>query len=209
LARGGKVDMRIEPGLLERGIKDTFRLISLYNQANNDKSYFSVMFSSYQIYMDNIHDLLTTENEYGLTIEKYFENNVLNTKIIGLAKREIKNISEYEYCRREALHNRATLSQKLKINDINRKISFIFSIYLQKRMNNKIENYLKIVFVELPSSNFGQIEIPENDTSPKGIFCININNTFNFLCENIVCSCDCSMPNNDCSLTLAIKSSLN
>jgi hypothetical protein len=110
---------------------------------------------------------------------------------------------------REALHNRATLSQKLKINDINRKSSFIFSIYLQKRMNNKIENYSKIDFVELPSSNFGQIEIPENDNSPKAMLCKNINNTFNSLCENIVCSCDCSMPNNDCSLTLALKSSLN
>jgi len=110
---------------------------------------------------------------------------------------------------RAALHNRATLSQKLKINDINRKSSFIFSIYLQKRINNKFGNYSKIDFVELPSSNFGLIEIPENDTSPKGILFKNINNTFNSLCENIIFSCDCSMPNNDCSLTLALRSSLN
>ena len=176
---------------------------------NNDKSNFFVMVSSYQIYMENIYDLLSAENGYGLTIEKYLENNVLNTNIIGLTKKEIKNISEYEYFMRAALHNRATLSQKLKINDINRKSSFIFSIYLQKRINNKIENYSKIDFVELPSSNFGLIEIPENDTSPKGILCKSINNTFNSLCENIICSCDCSMPNNDCSLTLALKSSLN
>ena len=209
LVRGGKTSTGIEPGLLVRGVRDVFRLISLYNQANNDKSYFFVMFSSYQIYLDNIHDLLTTENNYGLTIEKYMENNILNTNIIGLTKREIKSISEYEYCMREALHNRANLSQKLKINDINRKSSFIFSIYLKKRMNNKIENYSKIDFVELPSSNFGQIEIPENDNSPKVTLCKNINNTFNSLCENIVCSCDCIMPNNDCSLTLALKSSLN
>jgi len=209
LARGGETGEGIEPGLLFRGVRDVFRLISLYNQTNNDKSNFIVMFSSYQIYMENIHDLLSTENGYGLTIEKYLESNVLNTNIIGLTKKEIKNISEYEYCMREALHNRATLSQKLKINDINRKSSFIFSIYLQKKMNNKIENYSKIDFVELPSSNFGQTEIPENDTSPKGMLCKNINNTFNSLSENIICSCDCSMPNNDCSLTLALKSSLN
>ena len=209
LARGGKTDTGIEPGLLVRGVRDAFRLISLYNQANNDKSYFFVMFSSYQIYLDNIHDLLTTENDYNLSIEKYMENDILNTNIIGLTKREIKNISEYEYCMREALHNRATLSQKLKINDINRKSSFIFSIYLQKRMNNKNENYSKIDFVELPSSNFGQIEIPENDNSPKVMLCKSINNTFNSLCENIICSCDCTIPKNDCSLTLALKNSLN
>ena len=209
LVRGGKTDTGVEPGLLVRGVRDVFRLISLYNQANNDKPYFFVMFSSYQIYLDNIHDLLTIDNDNSLTIEKYVENNILNTNIIGLTEREIKNISEYECCMREALHNRATLSQKLKVNDINRKSCFIFSILLQKRMNNKIENYSKIDFVELPSSNFGQTEIPENDLSPKVMLCKNINNTFNSLCENIVCSCDCSMPNNDCPLTLALKSSLN
>ena len=209
LVRGGKTDTGVEPGLLVRGVRDVFRLISLYNQANNDKPYFFVLFSSYQIYLDNIHDLLTTENDNSLTIEKYLENNILNTNIFGLTEREIKNISEYESCMREALHNRATLSQKLKTNDINRKSSFIFSIRLQRRMNNKIENYSKIDFVELPSSNFGQTEIPENDLSPKVMLYKNINNTFNSLCENIVCSCDYSMPNNDCTLTLALKSTLN
>jgi len=209
LVRGGKTDTGVEPGLLVRGVRDIFRLISLYNQANNDKPYFYVMFSSYQIYLDDIRDLLTIDNDNSLSIEKYLENNILNTNIIGLTEREIKNISEYEYCMREALHNRATLSQKLKINDINRKSSFIFSIHLQKRMNNKIENYSKIDFVELPSSNFGQTEIPEEDLGPNILLCKNINNTFNSLCENIVCSCNYSMPNNDCPLTLALKSSLN
>ena len=31
------------------------------------------MVSSYQIYMENINDLLSSENGYGLTIEKYLE----------------------------------------------------------------------------------------------------------------------------------------
>ena len=110
------------------------------------------MFSSYQIYLDNIHDLLTTENNYGLTIEKYLENNILNTNIIGLTKREIKSISEYEYCMREALHNRATLSQKLKINDINRKSSFIFSIYLKKKIYHLVIldklKFMKMIIVQ-------------------------------------------------------------
>ena len=80
----------VELGLLVRGARDAFRLISLYNQANNDKPYFFVMFSSYQIYLDNIHGLLTIDSDNSLSIEKYLENNIWNTNIIGLAKEKLK-----------------------------------------------------------------------------------------------------------------------
>ena len=208
MVRGGKTRKGVEPGLLARGVRDIFRLISLYNQANNNSPYFYVLFSSYQIYLENIHDLLSTENN-NLTVEKYLDNGIINTNIIGLTEREIKNISEYEYCMREAVHNRATLSQKLKVNDINRKSSFIFTIKVQKRTNNNIDNYSRIDFVELPSSNFGQVEISENDCSSKAILYKNSNNIFNSLCENIVCSSSYTMPNNDCSLTLCLKNTIN
>ena len=208
MVRGGKTRKGVEPGLLARGVRDIFRLISLYNQANNNSPYFYVLFSSYQIYLENICDLLSTENNI-LNIEKYLDNGIINTNIIGLTEREIKNISEYEYCMREAVHNRAILSQKLKVNEINRKSSFIFSIKVQKRTNNNIDYFSRIDFVELPSSNFGQTEISENDFSQKAIIYKNINNVFNSLCENIACSCDYKMPNNDCSLTLALKNTIN
>ena len=181
-------------------------------------SSFHVKFCSYQIYLDNIHDLLSTES-YLITVEKYLENNYVNTNLIGLTEREIKNISEYENCMREALHNRATLSQKLKINDLNRKSYFIISIRLEKKVYNKdgilmlndnFKNYSRIDFVELVSSNFGLIEqISENDFTPKAMLYRNTDNVFNSICENIVCSCNCTTPNNDCSLTLALKNSIN
>ena len=218
LLRGGTTSGGNEAGLLSRAIRDIFRLISLYNQANNDSSSFHVKFCSYQIYLDNIHDLLSTES-YLITVEKYLENNYVNTNLIGLTEKEIKNISEYENCMREALHNRATLSQKLKINDINRKSYFIISIRLEKKIYNKdgilmlndnLKNFSRIDFVELVSSNFGQIDqISENDFTPKGMLYRNTDNVFNSICENIVCSCNCTTPNNDCSLTLALKNSIN
>ena len=95
LLRGGTTSGGNESGLLSRAVRDIFRLISLYNQANNDSSSFHVKFCSYQIYLDNIHDLLSTES-YLITVEKYLENNYVNTNLIGLTEREIKNISEYE-----------------------------------------------------------------------------------------------------------------
>ena len=61
------------------------------------------------------------------------ENNYVNTNLIGLNEKEIKNIPEYESCMREVLHNRAILSQKLKVNDINRKSYLIISIRLEKK----------------------------------------------------------------------------
>ena len=218
LLRGGTTSKGNESGILSRAIRDIFRLISLYNQANTNSSSFHVKFCSYQIYLDNIHDLLSTES-YLITVEKYLENNYINTNLIGLTEKEIKNISEYENCMREALHNRANLSQKLKINDINRKSYFIISIRLEKKIYNKdgililndnLKNYSRIDFVELVSSNFGQIEqISENDFTPKAMLYRNTDNVFNSLCENIVCSCNCTTPNNDCSLTLALKNTIN
>ena len=164
LLRGGTTCGGNEAGLLSRAIRDIFRLISLYNQANNDSSSFHVKFCSYQIYLDNIHDLLSTES-YLITVEKYLENNYVNTNLIGLTEKEIKNISEYENCMREALHNRATLSQKLKINDINRKSYFIISIRLEKKIYNKdgvlmlndnLKNFSRIDFVELSLITLGK-----------------------------------------------------
>ena len=218
LLRGGSTNKGSETGLLSRAIRDTFRLISLYNQASNNSSSFHVKFCSYQIYLDNIHDLLSTESPV-ITVEKYIENNYINTNLVGLTEREIKNFAEYENCMREAVHNRATLSQKLKINDLNRKSHFIISIRLEKRtfnkdgiliLNDNLKNFSRIDFVELTSSNFGQIEqISENDFTPKGMLYKNTDNAFNSLCENIVCSCNCTNPENDCPLTLALKNSIN
>ena len=219
LLRGGSTSYGGESGLLYRGIRDIFRLISLYNQANTNTSSFHVKFCSYQIYLDNIHDLLSSEN-YIVTIEKVLENNLVNTNLIGLTEKEIKNIAEYESCMREAVHNRATLSQKLKINDINRKSYFIISIRLEKKIYSKdgmliiddnFKNYSRIDFVELVSSNFANNseQIPENDFSPKSMLYRNTDNVFNSLCANIVCSCNCTKPNNDCALTLALKNSIN
>ena len=218
LLRGGATLKGNESGLLSRGIRDIFRLISLYNQANNDLSSFHVKFCSYQIYLDNIHDLLSTES-YLITVEKYLENNYINTNLVGLTEKEIKNISENENCLREAIHSRANLSQKLKINDLNRKSYFIISIRLEKKIYNKdgdliindnLKNFSRIDFVELVSSNFSEIDqISENDFTPKAMLYRNTDNVFNSICENIVCSCNGSTPNNDCSLTLALKNSIN
>ena len=37
----------------------------------------------------------------------------------------------------------------------------------------------------------------------------NTDKVFNSICENIVCSCNCTTPNIDCSLTLELKNSIN
>ena len=219
LLRGGNTQYGGESGLIYRGIRDIFRLISLYNQANTNTSSFHVKFCSYQIYLDNIHDLLSKES-FIVTVEKYLENNLVNTNLLGLTEKEIKSIPEYESCMREAVHNRSTLSQKLKINDINRKSYFIISIRLEKKIYSKdgiliiddnFKNYSRIDFVELVSSNFANNsdQITENDMSPKAMLYRNTDNVFNSLCENIVCSCNCTTPSSDCALTLALKNSIN
>ena len=219
LLRGGNTQYGGESGLIYRGIRDIFRLISLYNQANTNTSSFHVKFCSYQIYLDNIHDLLSKES-FIVTVEKYLENNLVNTNLLGLTEKEIKSIPEYESCMREAVHNRATLSQKLKINDINRKSYFIISIRLEKKIYSKdgiliiddnFKNYSRIDFVELVSSNFANNsdQITENDMSPKAMLYRNTDNVFNSICENIVCSCNCTTPSSDCALTLALKNSIN
>ena len=208
LLRGGEINKKIEPGILARSIKDIFNLIDLRKQANSNikNLKYIVKFSAYQIYLDNINDLLSIDNNL-IKIEQYYENNKINTILTGLTEAEIKNKSEYDNCIREALYNRGNLSQKLKVNDIKRKSHFIITIKLFCQKDKNIEKFSQVDFVELASSNFG-LQDKNNIPINENLF-IDTNLVFSLLLENIICAAKNISPSKNCKLTETLKNTLN
>ena len=218
----GSSDNNNEQGLLSRCINDIFSLVDLNKQANfnlkhnlNGLNKFIVKISSYQVYMDNVNDLLDHETKK-IKLEKYYNNGIINCDLINLTQKEIRNKYEYDICIKETIHNRKTLLQKLRVNDLKRKSHFIISISLEKREKdtnnynneNLIENYSQIDFVELCSSNYGLMNINENDVSQNALLYRNTSKTFNSICDNIVSLCDNNTPKTESKLTLCLKKTL-
>ena len=172
-----------EHGILSKAINDIFSLVELTKQANqNEKinSFFIVKISAYQIYLDSVHDLLSREIKQ-IKVEQYYDDNLINTNLVNLTQKQIKNKNDYDTFIQEAVRQRKNLAQVLKVNELKRKSHLVISISIEKReitsdgisrINNEnlIDNYAQIDFVELVSSNFGLIsDFDENDSSMNSI----------------------------------------
>ena len=200
ILRGGDGKNEKEPGMLTRVINDILNIISVNNN-------FIIKCSAYQIYMDNIYDLLSNDINQ-LNIKKDFnasKDGFINTYIEGLIKRKINNKQEYDLSIREAINNRKNLNKILCINDNKKRSHLIITIYLTQ--NNNIIS--QIDFVELASSNFGILN--DNDdynclfTENNNKFFKNVSKVFNSIAENIICLSKGCISNNDSILTLALK----
>ena len=218
----GSADQKCsEPGLLSRAVVDLFNLVELTRQANiNSKinNYFVVKCSAYQVYLDNVNDLLARETRQ-IKLEKYFDENSINCNMIGLTQKEIRNKTEYDLCIKEAVNQRKWLTQVFKVNELKRKSHFIISLRIEKREKTSdgitktnecsIDNYAQIDFVELASSNFGFMnDIDENDESLNGILYKNTSKVFNSLCNNIVSASAHLTPKFETKLTLCLKKTI-
>jgi hypothetical protein len=189
-----------EHGILSKAINDIFSLVELTKQANqNEKinSFFIVKISACQIYLDSVHDLLSREIKQ-IKVEQYYDDNLINTNLVNLTQKQIKNKNDYDTFIQEAVRQRKNLAQVLKVNELKRKSHLVISISIEKReitsdgisrINNEnlIDNYAQIDFVELVSSNFGLIsDFDENDSSMNSILYQNTSKVFNSLSDNIV-----------------------
>ena len=166
LLRGSTIKNENETGLLTKSIDDLLLKIGLNN---ND---FSIKISVYQIYMDQINDLLY-ENEN-------FKN------IIDISRVEIKNRKEFDLTLREAINNRNNLYKNKLINDNKGKSHLIISIYLENKNEIKILPFTQIDFVELASCDYGLLNENEISKNINNQIFKNINKTFNLIAENII-----------------------
>jgi len=220
--RGSADQRNNEHGILSKAINDIFSLVELTKQANqNEKinSFFIVKISAYQVYLDSVHDLLSREIKQ-IKIEQYYDDNLINTNLVNLTQKQIKNKSDYDTFIQEAVKQRKNLAQVLKVNELKRKSHLVISISIEKRettsdgisrINNEnlIDNYAQIDFVELVSSNFGLIgDIDDNDASMNGILYQNTSKVFNSLSDNIVSSSSNMTPKNESKLTLCLKKTI-
>ena len=212
LLRGSPNQKLNEPGLLSRAMNDIINLVDVNKQSNlNSKinEFFIIKLSIYQVYLDNVYDLLTSEIK-PLKVEKFIDNNnKLNTNIFGLSRITIREKSDYDLLIRDAMNQRKNLSQVLKVNELKRKSHLIISISLEKESNEINQNdsvFSQIDFVELASSNFGLMDnLEENDVSLNAILYRNTSKTFSALSDNIVMYSQNLEPTNESKLTDCLK----
>jgi hypothetical protein len=218
LLRGSPDQKLNEPGLLSRAINDVITLVDVNKQSNLNShinEFFVIKLSIYQIYLDNVYDLLTSEIK-PLKVEKYIDNNnKVNTNIFGLSRMTIREKSDYDLYIRDAMNQRKNLSQVLKVNELKRKSHLIISISLEKegQTNEGINTinpgdaiFSQIDFVELASSNFGLMDnLEENDVSLNAVLYRNTSKTFSALTNNIVMYSQNLEPTNESKLTDCLK----
>ena len=140
-------------GILTKAILDVFNLSSLAKQANkaNDtiKNFYKVKMSAFQIYMDNIDDLLckeqlTNELRNEIVLVKFYDNGEISCRMRNVCEVDLRNQNDYDLCMKEVMHQRKNLNTLLNVNDLKRKSCFIISIIIDKIAkdfsNNKGDN---------------------------------------------------------------------
>ena len=217
-----------EHGILAKSVIDILNYVELYKQVNNDmnkvNNIFTLKFSSYQIYFDKMHDLLS--KDINLVKMKYsYENNDNNniiTNFIGLTEKEIRNLQDFILYMKEIELNKNKLIKKLKIDNIKSKNNIIYTIKIEKKKRNNInfesrsefiiENYSQISFVELAASNIGLLEKLNdiNDISVNNNMYTNTKNIFMSISENISALSNKTQPQKEKEsiLTLSLKNVL-
>ena len=151
----------LPPGILTKAILDVFNLSSLAKQANkaNDtiKNFYKVKMSAFQIYMDNIDDLLckeqlTNEQRNEIVLEKFYDNGEISCRMRNVCEVDLRNQNDYDLCMKEVMHQRKNLNTLLNVDDLKRKSCFIISIIIDKIAkdfsNNKGDNTGTIISEE-------------------------------------------------------------
>ena len=224
LLRGGTDQKHNEQGLLSRAVNDLFTLIDLTSQTNNQHNtpqytHYIVKCSAYQVYLNNVNDLLSNEQRT-ITLDKYVDDNGCNCRMKGLVHKEIRNKNEYDICIKEAVMRRKMLTQVYKVSDLKRKSHFVISLHIERREwnggngvgkvnENANRNYAQIDFVELASSNYGLMSgVDENDLSLQGILYRDCSKVFNAVCNNIVSVNSGISAKCDTKLTLCLKNTI-
>lgn len=228
-----------EYGIIGRVIQDVLNLVELskqtslshgnnHNKLKSGSTYFAAKLSLYQVYLDQINDLLSLEYNKNMKIERYFdeESNLMKTQICDLTEKEIKSKSDFDSLMREAVRHRKSLAQYLRINDSKRKSHFVVSVIIEKRervyegfkrsAEKTIARYAQLDFLELASSNFGLASLQKrasrndlNSLDTDEVLFKNTSRTFNSICNNIVSASIGVVPKYDTKLTLALKNTLN
>ena len=224
-----------EYGIFGRVIQDVLNLVELSKQTNLIQKkhktgiYYAVKMSVYQVYLEQVNDLLSNQYNENLKIEKFYddETNMMKTHISDLCEKEINSKTDYDDLMRQAVHNRRSLANYLKINDYKRKSHLVLSVIVEKRekvidgykrsAENTIGKYSQIDFVELASSTLGFNEasnsksgsnIPDSTDFDDALF-KSTSRTFNSICNNLVSASVGVIPKFDTKLTLSLKNTLN
>ena len=216
---------KMNKGLIKSSINKILNLIKINKQGNDVstdvKSKYEIKISIYQIYLNKIFDLLSNDNKKINVQINNEENQVLNTKLVGLKDVEIRNLQDYEKIIKEVEINRKNLIRNLKVKDINKNSHLIVSLKIRKKIQNRIGNniidnysanyFSQIDFVELVSSEIGLSDKFQNadDLSFEYSLYENTKKAYDSIIDNISSSNFGITPTKESTLTLSLKNTLN
>jgi hypothetical protein len=133
---------------------------------------------------------------------------------------EIRTIQDYDKILNDIEYNKKNISQVLKVKTLNKDSHLVIALKLQKKIQNTVgsnvtDNYStnsfsQIDFVELVKSDVGLSENfqNQNEMSYEYNLYSNTKDTYNSLCENIICANNGTTPTKESMLTLSLKNSL-
>ena len=219
-----KDSQKLEGGILKRCINNLLNLIKINKQgidnSSNIKNKYEIRLSVYLIYMDKIYDLLSKEIN-NISIQKFYEDDQnININLVGLTDVEIRTIQEYEKILKEIFYNKKNLSKTLKVKNLDKNSHVVFSLKLQKKIQNtfgtsvtdnySINSFSQIDFVELVPSEIGLSDQfqDKNDLSYEYNLYSNTKDTYNSLCESIVCANNGTTPKKESILSITLKNTL-
>ena len=219
-----KDSQKLEGGILKRCINNLLNLIKINKQgidnSSNIKNKYEIRLSVYLVYMDKIYDLLSKEIN-NISIQKFYEDDQnININLVGLTDVEIRTIQEYEKILKEIFYNKKNLSKTLKVKNLDKSSHVVFSLKLQKKIQNtfgtsvtdnySINSFSQIDFVELVPSEIGLSDQfqDKNDLSYEYNLYSNTKDTYNSLCESIVCANNGTTPKKESILSITLKNTL-
>jgi len=133
-----------EIGILHHSVRDLLSLINTSNQINNVHI---LKASIYTVFNDNIFDLLLS-NEKPLLLDDSGNENILD-----LSQIEIGSIEDVEYLLNQSHKNMITLSNLFNV-DLRKKAHIIYSLFIEKLIQDNFFRLSQIDLVELASSDF-------------------------------------------------------
>ena len=214
----------LEGGILKRCVNNLINLIKINKQgidnSSNVKNKYEIRLSIYLIYMDKIYDLLSKEVN-NISIQKFYEDDQnININLVGLTDIEIRTVQEYEKLLKEIEYNKKNLSKSLKVKNLDKSSNVVFSLKLQKKIQNtigtnvtdnySINSFSQIDFVELIPSEIGLSDQfqDKNDLSYEYNLYTNTKNTYNSICDSIVSSNSGTTPKIESTLSICLKNTL-
>ena len=150
-----------QTGLIHFATNEVLNFLAISRQ-NKEKNFFLAKFSIYQVFREQLNDLLGKNPEEALKIRKYKEDGAITTEIQNLQEFDLISTKEFTNLLNKAMDVRKKIGTKLEVSDIKNKGQLVINIrmykvtsYTQDGVHKKItQRYAETNFVEFSAADY-------------------------------------------------------